>query len=98
MDAPRVAIEFCTQCQWLLRSAWMAQELISTFSQELGEVALLPRTGGVFRITVGEAVIWDRTIDGGFPDVKTLKQRVRDQINPGRPLGHIDGNHRTADV
>lgn len=98
MDAPRVTIEFCTQCQWLLRSAWMAQELISTFSQELGEVALLPRTGGVFRIAVGDQVIWDRTVDGGFPDVKTLKQRVRDQINPDRQLGHIDGNHRAAGV
>lgn len=90
MPGPRVAIEFCTQCQWLLRSAWMAQELISTFGQTLEEVALKPRTGGVFRIQVNDTVIWDRQVDGGFPDVRTLKQRVRDQIDPGRSLGHVD--------
>ncbi|GHE53437.1 hypothetical protein GCM10019059_10700 [Camelimonas fluminis] len=90
MAGPRVSIEFCTQCQWLLRSAWMAQELLSTFGQDLGEVALLPRTGGVFRIQVNDSLIWDRTVDGGFPDAKTLKQRVRDLIDPDRPLGHSD--------
>ncbi|MGV2979366.1 SelT/SelW/SelH family protein [Camelimonas sp. ID_303_24] len=90
MAGPRVSIEFCTQCQWLLRAAWMAQELLSTFGQDLGEVALLPRTGGVFRIRVNDSLIWDRTVDGGFPDAKTLKQRVRDLIDPERSLGHSD--------
>jgi len=90
MAGPRVSIEFCTQCQWLLRAAWMAQELLSTFGQDLGEVALLPRTGGVFRIQVNDSLIWDRAADGGFPDVRTLKQRVRDLIDPARSLGHID--------
>ena len=27
---------------------------------------------------------------GGFPDVKTLKQKVRDLIDSERDLGHID--------
>lgn len=92
MAGPRITIEFCTMCQWLLRSAWMAQELISTFGQDLGEVALLPRTGGVFRIEVDGQLIWDRTVDGGFPDAKQLKQRVRDVIAPERALGHIDSS------
>ncbi|CFW48794.1 Uncharacterized protein conserved in bacteria [Bordetella pertussis] len=35
---PRIAIQYCTQCQWLLRAAWMAQELLSTFGADLGEV------------------------------------------------------------
>ena len=39
---PRVAITYCRQCNWLLRAAWMAQELLSTFAEDLGEVALLP--------------------------------------------------------
>jgi len=86
----RIAITYCTQCQWLLRSAWMAQELLSTFSTDLGEVALLPGTGGIFQIHCNDVLLWDRKRDGGFPDVKTLKQRVRDQIDPGRDLGHVD--------
>jgi len=87
---PRVAITYCRQCNWLLRAAWMAQELLSTFSDELGEVALLPATGGAFFIEVDGELIWERVRDGGFPDVKTLKQRVRDKVSPDRDLGHVD--------
>jgi selenoprotein W-related protein len=90
---PRVSITYCTQCNWLLRSGWMAQELLATFSLELGEVALIPGTGGIFEIRIGEALVWERKRDGGFPDVKQLKQLVRDAIDPGRDLGHID-RHR----
>ncbi|WP_345352569.1 SelT/SelW/SelH family protein [Rhodococcus olei] len=90
MDSPRVRITYCTQCQWLLRAAWMAQELLSTFGTDLGEVALAPGTGGVFRVEVGDTLVWDRARDGGFPEAKTLKQIVRDVVDPARDLGHAD--------
>lgn len=50
-NKPEIVITYCTQCQWLLRAAWLAQELLSTFTDDLGRVALEPGTGGVFRIT-----------------------------------------------
>jgi len=75
---PEIVITYCTQCQWLLRAAWLAQELLSTFADDLGRVCLEPGTGGVFRITCDGREIWE------------LKQRVRDQIDPGRSLGHND--------
>lgn len=90
MPAPRITILYCTQCQWLLRAAWMAQELLSTFGPDLGEVALVPGTGGRFEVAYEGEVIWERKRDGGFPDAKTLKQRVRDRLDPGRDLGHSD--------
>ena len=62
----------------------------SFFGTDLGEVALSPGTGGVFEITYDGTTIWERKADGGFPDAKTLKQRVRDRLDPGRDLGHID--------
>lgn len=86
----RVAITYCVQCNWLLRAAWMAQELLSTFKDDLAEVALVPATGGAFRIEAGDTLLWERVRDGGFPDVKALKQRVRDRLDPARDLGHID--------
>jgi selenoprotein W-related protein len=89
-NLPRVEIEYCTQCRWLLRAAWMAQELLTTFEQEIGEVALRPATGGVFEVRADGATIWSRTAEGRFPDIKELKQRVRDRIAPGKPLGHSD--------
>ena len=78
--APRIAITYCSLCNWMLRSAWLGQELLSTFGQDLGEVALIPRTGGIFQIHYDGELIWDRKVDGGFPDSKVLKQRVRDVI------------------
>jgi len=87
---PRIVITYCTQCQWLLRAGWMAQELLSTFGPDLGEVALVPGTGGVFSITCGDTLIWERKRDGGFPDAARLKQLVRDVIDPKRSLGHSD--------
>ena len=87
---PRVAITYCRQCNWLLRSAWMAQELLSTFADDLSEVALIPSTGGAFQIECDGDILWERKRDGGFPDVKALKQIVRDRIGPGRDLGHLD--------
>ena len=89
-DKPSLRIVYCTQCNWLLRAAWMAQELLSTFAEDLGEVALAPGTGGVFTIECDGELIWDRKRDAGFPDVRTLKQRVRDRVDPERKLGHVD--------
>ncbi len=88
--SPRIAIRYCNQCRWLLRAAWMAQELLTTFPDEVGEVALQPGTGGVFEVTVNDATIWSRAAEGRFPDIKELKQRVRDVIAPDKPLGHSE--------
>jgi selenoprotein W-related protein len=90
MTKPRIAITYCTQCSWLLRAAWMAQELLSTFGADIGEVALVPGTGGVFAITVDGETVWERKRDGGFPEAKVLKQKVRDIVWPERDLGHSD--------
>lgn len=88
--APRIAITYCTQCRWLLRASWLAQELLTTFTTEVGEVALCPGTGGVFRISNDGDPVWDRKVDGGFPEVGRLKRLVRDRVAPERSLGHTD--------
>jgi selenoprotein W-related protein len=87
---PRIEIEYCTQCRWLLRAAWMAQELITTFEAEIGEVALRPGQGGVFEVRAGDVTVWSRSERGRFPEIKELKQLVRDTIAPGKDLGHVD--------
>lgn len=86
----RVEIQYCTQCQWLLRAAWMAQELLSTFQNEIAELALKPGTGGIFEVHANGVLVWSRKTEGRFPDIAELKQRVRDQVAPERDLGHID--------
>ena len=87
---PRIEIEYCTQCRWLLRAAWIAQELLTTFEGEIGEVVLIPGTGGVFEIRADGETVWSRKDEGRFPDVKELKQRVRDRVAPEKDLGHSE--------
>ncbi len=89
-DLPRVEIVYCRQCRWLMRAAWMAQELLTTFEGELGEVALIPGTGGIFEIRVDGQSVWSRKEEGRFPEAKELKQRVRDRVAPDKDLGHSD--------
>ena len=87
---PRIAIVYCSQCRWLLRAGWTAQELLTTFAAELGEVALVPGGSGVFEVWLNDELIWSRKEQGRFPELKELKQRVRDRIAPEKDLGHSD--------
>ena len=90
MKKPTITIHYCVLCQWLLRSGWLAQELLSTFSDDLQQVAIAPASKGVFEISFNDELIWCRKQDGGFPEAKELKRRVRDKLDPRRDLGHID--------
>ena len=88
--SPRLEIEYCTQCRWLLRAGWIAQELLTTFVDDLAEVALVPGKGGIFDVRLDGETIWTRTIEHRFPELPELKQRIRDRIDPERSLGHSD--------
>ncbi len=87
---PVITIKYCTQCRWLLRAAWTAQELLTTFQEELGAVTLEPSTGGVFRVFLNDSMIWCRKERNAFPEMKELKQIIRDRAFPDKNLGHSD--------
>lgn len=90
MNTYQVEIEYCTQCRWLLRAAWIAQELLTTFEAELTSLSLKPGTGGIFEVRLNGACIFSRKAHGRFPESKELKQLIRDIIAPDRNLGHSD--------
>ena len=88
---PVITIEYCPKCHWLLRSAYMAQEFLTTFEDELKAVTLKPaEVNGGFQISVDGKKIFDRKDYGGFPEIKELKQLVRDIVAPEKSLGHTD--------
>ncbi|MGV3581443.1 MAG: SelT/SelW/SelH family protein [Methylophilus sp.] len=87
-----VEIEFCTQCRWLLRAAWLAQELLTTFESDLTSVNLMPGTGGILEVRLNGKTLFSRKAAGRFPEAKELKQLIRDEIDPARSLGHSDRN------
>lgn len=86
---PSIEIEYCTRCRWLARAAWLAQELLGTFEDDVSHVALVPGGSGDFVVRVNGAVVWDRRTDG-FPEPSALKRLVRDRVASGRQLGHSE--------
>jgi selenoprotein W-related protein len=104
-----IGIEYCIGCRWMLKSFWLAQEVLSTFSKqnELYAISVIPSTRkGIFTVSLKEItadgseekkngiLLWDRTENGGFPSPKELKQTVRDCIDPDKFLGHSDTKER----
>ncbi|HSC55470.1 MAG TPA: SelT/SelW/SelH family protein [Phnomibacter sp.] len=88
---PTITIEYCPKCGWLLRAAYMAQELLTTFIEDIKSITLLPsETGGKFCIYVEDKVVYDRKTSGHFLEIREIKQLVRDVVNPEKDLGHID--------
>jgi selenoprotein W-related protein len=73
-----------------MRAGWTAQELLTTFVDELAEVALVPGKGGIFEVRLDGDTIWSRKDERRFPELSELKQRLRDRIAPDRDLGHSD--------
>lgn len=91
MQKPTITIEYCPKCGWMLRAAYMAQELLNTFTDELHGVLLVPsETGGSYIISIDNERVFDRTEKGHFPEIKELKQLVRDIVSPEKNLGHSD--------
>ena len=91
-DGHRVEIRYCTGCRWLPRAAWVAQELLTTFENELQEVALQPGASGEFSVWLNGSCMWDRKLNEGFPELKVLKQSIRDVVAQNKDLGHSDVN------
>ncbi len=88
---PTITIEYCPKCHWLLRAAYMAQELLTTFEDDLHSITLQPsEIAGRYIVRLNDVELFDRKKQGRFPEIKELKQLVRDKVNPGKSLGHID--------
>ncbi len=72
----------------MLRAAYLAQELLTTFEKELGEVALVPGSGGIFEVTLdGETLATNRETKR-MPEAGEVKRLLRDRIAPERSIGH----------
>jgi selenoprotein W-related protein len=90
MNKPRLEVEYCSRCGFMLRAAWVAQELLRSFEDDLGEVALKPGSGGIFAVRVGDALLFSNKAEGRFPEIKELKQRVAQAIGSDKRFGHQD--------
>lgn len=86
-----ITIEYCPKCGWLLRAAYMAQELLTTFAEDIHGITLVPsEVSGRYQVSIEKGIIFDRKLAGRFPEITELKQLVRDSVAPEKSLGHSD--------
>jgi selenoprotein W-related protein len=73
-EKPRLEIEFCTKCRFQGRAFWMARELFDVVPEIVGEIALVPSSGGVFTVRYGGAIVWELATNGRFPEPKDIRE------------------------
>jgi len=91
MEKSIIEIEYCIKCKWLNRASWLSQEILSTFSNDIKGVYLIPsKIAGILEIRCDRQVIWERSKEKPIPEIKIIKQKIRNIISPDKNLGHID--------
>ncbi|MBK8162184.1 MAG: Rdx family protein [Gammaproteobacteria bacterium] len=88
MNKPRVVVEYCARCGFMLRAAWVAQELLKTFEDELAEVVLRPGGGGIFAVSMDEAPLFSNKEEGRFPEMRELRERLARALGSDKRFGH----------
>ena len=81
-DKPSIAIEYCTQCRFVLRAGWLAQELLFTFADDLAEVALRPSSGGRFRVLLDERRCSTAPTMVAFPTPRSSSSGFATSLHP----------------
>ena len=82
---PNVSILYCTGCRWLLRAAYLGQELLDACS-EIRSLTLVPsrkpcRPGSfVIQCSSSEQILWNRAEAGGFPTTQQAIDLVREAL------------------
>lgn len=73
-----VEIEYCVPCGFLDRASDLQYLLLRTFGQQLDQVSLCTGDDGVFRVSVGEEVVYDKFEDERYdPDEVVREVRAR---------------------
>jgi len=76
MTKPVLRIEYCVPCSYLARATWQAQELLAALAPSLAALELVPSSGGRFRVSLGDAELFSKEIEGRFPETDELLKKA----------------------
>lgn len=62
------------------RAVSLTDKLLGTYKDRLGEVALVPSTGGAFEISVDGNVIFSKLQEGRFPEERVIVREIGEQL------------------
>jgi selenoprotein W-related protein len=81
---PVIEIEYCTSCNYLPRTLWVAAELLPDLQYEIDAFRFTPGTRGVFEVRVSGQSVFSKNALGRFPEPDELKQLIFDQLEAKR--------------
>ncbi|MCL6513698.1 MAG: Rdx family protein [Alicyclobacillus sp.] len=58
----------------------MAEEVLSKFHPKISEFKLVPSSGGVFEVSVGEELVFSKKALGRFPEEGEIAQEVERKL------------------
>lgn len=77
---PTIRITYCTQCHFIPRAIWVAQELLHTFDAYVAGVTLVPGGGGQFDIHLDGDLVFSNKAVGRFPETRELREALAARI------------------
>jgi selT/selW/selH-like putative selenoprotein len=72
MAEPKLTIEYCAPCNYLPRTMWQVQELMSGLTGSIRSVELIPADNGRYRVTLGDQELFSKETEGRFPEPSEL--------------------------
>jgi selenoprotein W-related protein len=81
---PTISITYCAQCGFEARAAWLAQELLKSYHDQVAGVLLVPGAGGILDVAIDGEVVYSRWQTGRDPVIKELRDALHPRL-PGAP-------------
>lgn len=76
-----ISIEYCTEWGYLERAVALSNNLLSEHQNSLSQLILIPSSGGVFEITLGDDLIFSKKKLDRFPEDNEIESIIKDKLN-----------------
>ena len=75
-----ISIEYCTSWGYLSRAVALAESLLDEYKNSLKMVNIIPSSGGVFEVKLGEELIFSRKELERFPEDNEVENILKSKL------------------
>ncbi|MPZ69341.1 MAG: SelT/SelW/SelH family protein [Actinobacteria bacterium] len=72
-----LTIEYCASCGYAPRALGLIDEVLAEFEDRISEMRLVPSSGGVFEVRLGDALLASKKETGEFPENAAVLAALR---------------------
>lgn len=75
-----ISIEYCTSWGYLKRAVALAENLLNEHKNSLNMVKIIPSSGGVFEIKLGDELIFSKKELDRFPEDNEVENMIKSKL------------------